>query len=139
MAAMKQTQTGISAVSWRTAVWQVGVHFIGVLALLGVFGLIVPRFGTIFEEFDYRLPVLTILVVNMSNSLVQRWFLAVPIVLIFMAFDLAVLAALHCVPNAGPSLGSLWFVLGLVLLGLIVLLTVAGLILPLSGIVNDLS
>ena len=128
-----------TSVNWQPFLYQALVHAAVVFALLVVFYLVVPGFMRNFEELDLSLPALTVLIVNLSNYLVMRWFIALPVVMILLAFDLAALAGLRMVPKVGPILSTVWFLAGIAFLGLVVLLTVAGLFLPLNSLVNDLS
>lgn len=132
MADMSDPEPAAPSVRWQPAIWQGLVHTVVVVILLAVFRSVVPTFARMFEEADLLLPAPSVFVINMSNYLVQRWFIAVPVVLFLLAFDLAVLAALRIVSKAGPILSTLWFLLGLAFLALIVLLTIAGLTMPLS-------
>lgn len=85
------------------------------------------------------LPAPTVLLVNMSNYLVQRWIIAIPVVMFLLAIDLAALFLLHLIPKAGSILGSLWFAMVLVFLALIVLLIIVGLMMPTKAMVDGLA
>jgi hypothetical protein len=136
---MGQEQPSRRAVPWQRVVWKSAIHGILVFALLAVYHQIVPRFVRSFDDLDLALPTSSVLVANMSNHLVQRSFIAIPQVLFLLAVDVAVLFLLHLIPNVGSILGSLWFAMGLAFLALIVLLTIAGLIMPMNAAVETLA
>lgn len=136
---MNQSQLAVASVRWLPFFCQTSIHSVVVVLLLGVYSLIVPRFALTFDEFDLMLPAPSVLVVNLSHYLVGRWILAMPIVLLLLACDITVLAALRVIPKAGPILSTLWFLLMFALLGLIVLITVVGLYLPISAAQTELA
>jgi hypothetical protein len=128
-----------SPVRWQPSLWKALIHVLIVAALLAIFHQVVPPFARSFEELDLMLPVPTVLVINMSDYLVQRWIISVPAVMFLLALDVAALFFLHSVPKYGSILGSLRFAMVLVFLALIILLIIVGLMMPMNAMVDGLA
>ena len=126
-------------VSWTTPLWQAGLHLGAIVGLAIFFGVVVPPIARMFIEFDLPLPPLSVLTLNLSNSVVQRWFFALPLLATLFACDVAVLVVLRLVPRTGPLLSGLWFAFGSVGLGLIAIGGLAGIVVPLMALSQGLS
>ena len=111
-------------------------HGLVSILLLAVLLLIVPHFEKMFQEFGLKLPVASVLVINLSRCLWRYGLLIIPIGLIF---DGAFLYLLIMVGGLPRWLRQLWCHGVLIIAACIVLLVVIALVLPLVGLVEGLS
>jgi type II secretory pathway component PulF len=94
----------IESFLWPVCMWLTHV-FAGVL-LFGVLVFIVPIFENHFDEIDAELPAATITLLDLSNTLVNFWYLILPDLAIV---DAAILFGLSQVPPKLRWLRSMWF------------------------------
>ncbi len=101
-----------------------GVHFLGLVALLVYLLAIVPSFTQMFAEVGVALPVLTQVVVSLSESPLMLLLLT-PFVLAIDAATLALLAR-----RFRPLWAWLLAAAELILLGIVLTVAVVGIYLP---------
>lgn len=97
----KPKQGSGGAIGW--AVFHLTMWAALFLALL----LLVPRFQGLFDEFGVELPRLTVSMIAVSYGLSHYWFVAVPLGMVSMAVDFAVLFLLGKVGRKLQSLAGL--------------------------------
>ena len=100
------------------------------IALLGV----VPRFDRMFAEFGIKLPVVTVLVIQLSRSLIHYGIILIPLAILLDGGILFLLSRVE------PRwLSRVWFFGVLLIAGCLLLLTAIGLSLPLMTVMGELS
>ncbi len=106
----------IESFLWPVCMWLTHA-FAGVL-LFVVLVFIVPIFENHFDEIDADLPTATITLLNLSNILVNFWYLILPVLAII---DAAILFGLSQAPPKLRWLRSMWF--NAIMLATIILLS----------------
>ena len=111
-------------------------HGLALTILLVVLLAVVPKFDKMFEEFGLKLPVASVLVINLSRRLLRYGLLIIPL---GMILDGGMLCFLTLVDGIPRSLRQLWFYGVLALAGGTLLLIAIGIILPLLDLVQGLA
>jgi type II secretory pathway component PulF len=65
-------------------------HLLSGMALVGWFYFLVPRFKHDFNDFGVEIPALTILIIRMSDMVVNYWYLLVPVSPVALILDFLV-------------------------------------------------
>ena len=94
----------IESFLWPACMWLTHV-FVGVLLFVVAVG-VVPAFWKFFADLDAELPAATTTLLNLSNILVNYWYLILPV---FAIVDAAILFGLSQAPPKLRWLRSLWF------------------------------
>ena len=110
-------------------------HGLALSIVLVVLLVIVPRFDRMFQEFGLKLPLMSVLAVNLSRSLWRYGFLIIPLGLLF---DVAMLFLLTVVGGLPRWLRNLWCRGVLIMAACTVLVVAIGVFLPLLGLVQGL-
>ncbi|MFN0021093.1 MAG: hypothetical protein ACKVP0_22775 [Pirellulaceae bacterium] len=112
------------------------LHGLALLILVGVLLVVVPRFDQMFQEFGLKLPLASVVVINLSQSLGGFGILIVPVGLIL---DAGMLCLLFLVNGMPRWFRSLWCRGMLFLVGGTVLVIALGIILPLLRLIQGIS
>ncbi len=110
-------------------------HGAALLIVLVLLLVIVPRFEKMFQEIGLKLPLASVLVINLSRSLSRFGFLIIPLGLVF---DVAMLFLLTVVGGLPRWLRHLWCRGVLIMAVCIVLLVAIAVFLPLLGLLQGL-
>jgi type II secretory pathway component PulF len=105
-------------------------------ALFAAFLLLVPAFQGMFDDFGVEVPGLTLLMIKISYGLSRFWHIVVPLGMVGMAFDFAILFLLGKVGRRVQSLAGLLLLLVPLALGGLLLLSLG---LPMARLIEALS
>lgn len=113
-----------------------GAHGFAIIALLTAFFWVVPVFDKMFMEFGLKLPVLSVLLINLSSFLTRYGLVLIPIGVLLDGGMLCLLTLGVGIPG---WLRSLWCYGVLIIAGVLLLLVVVGIFLPYLGLIQGLS
>ena len=110
-------------------------HGVALSIVLILLLVIVPRFEKMFQEFGLKIPLASVLVINLSRSLWRYGFSIIPLGLVF---DVAMLFLLTVAGGLPRWLRQLWCGGVLIMAACTILLVAIAVVLPLLGLVQGL-
>ncbi|MBC7855299.1 MAG: hypothetical protein IAF94_17870 [Pirellulaceae bacterium] len=112
------------------------LHGLALMILLAALLVVVPRFDKMFQEFGLKLPLASVVVVNLSRRLWQYGLLIIPAGMILGGGILCLLFLVDGVPR---WFRKLWCCGVLIVAGGTVFVIALGIILPLMSLVQGLN
>jgi hypothetical protein len=112
------------------------LHGLAGMIVVVLFLVVIPRFDKMFQEFGLKLPVISVVMINLTRFFERFFLLIIPTGLLV---EVAILSLLFLADGFPRSIRNLWLYGVLVAVAGILLLAVIGLILPLFRLVEGLN
>lgn len=112
------------------------LHGLALTILLAALVVVVPRFDKMFQEFGLKLPLASVLVINLSRRLWRYGLLIVPSGIIL---DCGMLCLLFLVDRMPRGFRTLWCCGVLVVAVCLIVLVAIAVFLPLIGLIQGLA
>ncbi|MCH5332566.1 MAG: type II secretion system F family protein [Agathobacter sp.] len=80
MGAHFEKSAKLKAILKKAAVYPIMIGLLAVIVIIVMLTFVIPRYSTMFADLDTELPALTVMVVNASNFLIKKWYVAIAVV-----------------------------------------------------------
>ena len=80
MGAHFEKSAKLKAILKKAAVYPIMIGLLAVIVIIVMLTFVIPRYSTMFDDLDAELPALTVMVVNTSNFLIKKWYVAIAVV-----------------------------------------------------------
>ena len=80
MGAHFEKSAKLKAILKKAAVYPIMIGLLAVIVIIVMLTFVIPRYSTMFDDLDAELPALTVMVVNASNFLIKKWYVAIAVV-----------------------------------------------------------